>query len=76
MAEKYQITLDKLPTFLFFRDGEEIDKLVEPKFDDLDDGVLELSGLAPEKGEKIEPELKAKPEIKNPEADQGSPPRD
>lgn len=74
MAEEYQIAVEKLPAFLFYRDGKEIDKLVEPKFEELDDGVLELSGLQPAKDE---PEVKGKPdEQPNPEVDQGSPPRD
>ena len=67
MAEDYSIAVDKLPAFLFFRDGKEIDKLVEPKFEDLDDSVLELSGLSPE---NAEPEVKGKAEAQqNPEID-------
>ncbi len=82
LADELKITADRLPTFIFFRDGKELDKLVEPTFKEVDDSILELSGLHTgeenEAKEMPESDLKGKPEIKNPEQDQGtsSPPRD
>ena len=79
IAEKYAISVDKLPAVMFFRDNKELDRFVDPKFDDVEKAILELAGMDPPVEQAAEPkevvEQKQNPEVEAEER-QGSPPRD
>jgi hypothetical protein len=79
IAEKYSISAEKLPAVMFFRDKAELDRFVDPKFDDVEKAILELAGMDTPVEQAAEPKEKAE-QKQNPEVEaeerQGSPPRD